>query len=192
MEVLITSPENNKCKMIDNIKEIIKYIGDDPDREGLIETPKRVVKSWDHLFSGYGKDPKELMKVFKEDSCDEMVILKDIEFYSMCEHHMIPFFGKISIGYIPNGKVLGISKLARLVEMYARRLQIQEKLVAQIADTLMEYLEPYGVMVVCEAKHLCMVARGVEKQNSVMVTNAVRGNFKTDIGVRNEFLKMIK
>lgn len=178
--------------MKEYIKEMIKYIGDNPDREGLIETPSRVVKSWEHLFSGYDKDPADLMKVFKEDSCDEMVILKDIEFYSMCEHHIIPFFGKISIGYIPNGKVLGISKLARLVEMYARRLQIQEKLVAQIADTLMEHLEPKGVMVVCEAKHLCMVARGVEKQNSVMVTNAVRGNFKTDRSVRDEFLKMIK
>lgn len=170
-----------------NVKEIIDFIGDDSNREGLLDTPSRVVKSWTHLFSGYSKDPAEIMRTFSEGSCDEMVILKDIEFYSMCEHHMIPFFGKISIGYIPNGKVLGISKLARLVEIYARRLQIQEKLVGQIADTLMEYLEPKGCMVVCEAKHLCMVARGVEKQNSVMITNAVRGSFD-----KEEFLKMIK
>lgn len=177
--------------MIDDIRKMIKHIGDNPEREGLLDTPKRVIKSWEHLYSGYGKDVKDIMTVFKEDACDEMVILKDIEFYSMCEHHLLPFFGKISIGYIPNGKVLGISKLARLVEIFSRRLQIQEKLVSQIADTLMEYLDPKGVMVVCEAKHLCMVARGVEKQNSVMITNAIRGNF-IEKDVRDEFLKMIK
>lgn len=175
----------------DLIREIIDLIGDDPDREGLLETPKRVIKSWDQLFSGYKQDPADIMKTFTEGSCDEMVILKDIEFYSTCEHHMIPFFGKISIGYIPNGKVLGISKLARLVEIYARRLQIQERLVTDIADTIMKYLQPKGCMVVCEAKHLCMVARGVQKQNSIMVTNAVRGNFKEQV-VKEEFLKMIK
>lgn len=178
--------------MIDFVKKMIEYIGDDPNREGLIETPNRVVKSWSQLFSGYNKDPKDIMKVFEDGSCDEMVILKDIEFYSMCEHHIIPFFGKISIGYIPNGKVLGVSKLARLVEIYSRRLQIQEKLVGQIADTLMKHLQPKGVIVVCEAKHLCMVARGVEKQNSVMITNAIRGVFKEDNKPREEFFKMIK
>lgn len=173
------------------IEDIIKVIGDDPYREGLIETPDRVVKSWAHLFSGYNKDPKDIFKVFADGRCDEMVILKDIEFYSTCEHHMIPFFGKISIGYIPNGKVIGVSKLARLVEIYARRLQVQERLVGQIADDIMKYLEPKGCMVIAEAKHLCMVARGVEKQNSVMITNAIRGNFKEQV-VRDEFLKMIK
>ena len=174
-----------------NVKEIIDFIGDDSNREGLLDTPSRVIKSWAHLYSGYKSDPATIMTTFTEGSCDEMVILKDIEFYSMCEHHMIPFFGKISIGYIPNGRVIGISKLARLVEIYARRLQIQEKMVGQIADALMEYLEPKGVMVVCEAKHLCMVARGVEKQNSIMITNAVRGNFKEQV-VKDEFLKIIK
>lgn len=175
----------------DIVKTIIDLIGDNCDREGLLETPDRVVKSWDHLFSGYKKDPKDVFKVFADGKCDEMVILKDIEFYSTCEHHMIPFFGKISIGYIPNGKVIGVSKLARLVEIYARRLQVQERLVGQIADDIMKYLEPKGCMVIAEAKHLCMVARGVEKQNSVMITNAIRGNFKDQV-VRDEFLKMIK
>jgi len=173
------------------VKQIIKHIGDNPEREGLIETPKRVVKSWNKLFEGYNKDPKDIMKVFEDGSCNEMVILKDIEFYSTCEHHMIPFFGKISIGYIPNGKIVGVSKLARLVEIYARRLQVQERLVGQIADDIMKFLDAKGCMVVCEAKHLCMVARGVEKQNSVMVANAIRGNF-TNPEVRNEFLTMIK
>ncbi len=170
---------------------ILGIIGDNPRREGLIETPKRVVNSWEQLFAGYGANVADVMKVFKEDACDEMVILKDIEFYSTCEHHMIPFFGKISIGYIPDGRVLGISKLARLVEIFARRLQIQEKLVGQIADAMMEHLKPKGVIVVAEAKHLCMVARGVEKQNSVMVTSAIRGEFK-EHDVRAEFLSLIK
>lgn len=177
--------------MIDKIKDIIKYIGDDPNREGLLETPDRVIKSWLKLFEGYNKNPEDLMKTFTEDKCNEMVILKDIEFYSTCEHHMIPFFGKISIGYIPNGKVIGISKLARLVEIYTRRLQIQERLVTQIADDIMNYLGAKGCMVVCEGKHLCMIARGVEKQNSIMITNAIRGIFSEN-EIRNEFLMMIK
>lgn len=178
--------------MREYIKEILDYIGDDSEREGLLETPDRVLKSYDHLFSGYKKNPADVFKMFEDGNCDEMVILKDIEFYSTCEHHFIPFFGKISIGYVPNGKVIGVSKLARLVEVYARRLQVQERLVGQIADDIMKYLEPKGCMVVAEAKHLCMVARGVEKQNSVMITNAVRGNFKNELIVRDEFLKMIK
>ena len=161
------------------------------NREGLLKTPSRVVKSWQHLFSGYSKDPSDIMTTFTEGTCNEMVILKDIEFYSTCEHHMLPFFGKISIGYIPYGRVLGISKLARLVEIYSRRLQIQEKMVGQIADTLMEYLKPKGCMVICEAKHLCMIARGVEKQNSIMITNAVRGIF-IEQSVKDEFIKIIK
>lgn len=178
--------------MREYIKEILDYIGDDSEREGLLETPDRVLKSYDHLFSGYKKNPADVFKMFEDGNCDEMVILKDIKFYSTCEHHFIPFFGKISIGYVPNGKVIGVSKLARLVEVYARRLQVQERLVGQIADDIMKYLEPKGCMVVAEAKHLCMVARGVEKQNSVMITNAVRGNFKNELIVRDEFLKMIK
>ena len=171
--------------MQQDLQEIIRcifdYIGEDRNREGLLETPKRVVKSWEHLYSGYKSDPKEILgRVFTEGACDEMVVLKNIEFYSVCEHHLLPFFGKISIGYIPDSKVVGISKLARLVEVYSRRLQIQEKMTSQIADTLMEVLQPKGVMVVAEAKHMCMVMRGVEKQNSIMLTSAIRGLFKSD------------
>jgi len=174
MEIERTNPQVVESK----IRDLIKYIGDNPDREGLKETPKRVAKSYKELFSGYQQDPAEIMKTFKDGSCNEMVILKDIEFYSMCEHHMLPFFGKVSIAYIPNGKVLGVSKLARLVEIYARRLQIQEKFVSQIADALVEHLNPKGVLVIAEAKHLCMLMRGIKKHNSKMVTSAIRGVFE--------------
>jgi len=170
---------------------MLAYIGDDPTREGLQETPKRIVKSWAKLFGGYQQKPQDVLKTFVEGSCEEMVVLKDIEFYSTCEHHLQPFFGTISIGYLPNGRVLGISKLARLVEVFARRLQIQEKLVAQIADSLMETLHPHGVMVVCKAKHMCISSRGIEKHNAIMVTSAIRGAFNK-LEVRSEFLEMIK
>ncbi|MGP1580681.1 MAG: GTP cyclohydrolase I FolE [Wolinella sp.] len=179
--------------MEEGIRTIFDYIGEDRNREGLLDTPKRVVKSWEKLYSGYAQDPREILgTVFSDGACDEMVVLKNIEFYSMCEHHMLPFFGKISIGYIPSERVVGISKLARLVEVYARRLQIQEKMTAQIADTLMEVLQPKGVMVVAEAKHMCMVMRGVEKQQSIMLTSAVRGVFKRDSRTREEFMGHIR
>ncbi|WP_297814230.1 GTP cyclohydrolase I FolE [uncultured Helicobacter sp.] len=177
----------------ENIREIFDYIGENRQREGLLETPTRVLKSWEHLYSGYKSNPKEILgKVFADGACDEMVVLKNIEFYSVCEHHLLPFFGKISIGYIPDSKVVGISKLARLVEVYSRRLQIQEKMTAQIADTLMEVLQPKGVMVVAEAKHMCMVMRGVEKQDSLMLTSAIRGLFKSDHRTREEFMGHIR
>ena len=178
-------------KVLQNLREILAYIGDNPSREGLLETPKRIVKSWKKIFGGYTQKPQDVLKTFVEGSCEEMVVLKDIEFYSTCEHHLQPFFGTISIGYLPNGRVLGISKLARLVEVFARRLQIQEKLVAQIADSLMETLHPHGVMVVCKAKHMCISSRGIEKHNAVMVTSAIRGAFKK-LEVHSEFLEMIK
>lgn len=178
-------------KVLQNLREILAYIGDDPSREGLLETPKRIVKSWKKLYGGYAQKPQDVLKTFVEGSCEEMVVLKDIEFYSTCEHHLQPFFGTISIGYLPNGRVLGISKLARLVEVFARRLQIQEKLVAQIADSLMETLHPHGVMVVCKAKHMCISSRGIEKHNATMVTSAIRGAFNK-LEVRSEFLEMIK
>ncbi len=187
MEAISTITETIEGK----IKEILSFIGDDPGREGLKETPKRMIKSWKKLFGGYKQNPKDVLKIFQEGSCKEMVILKDIEFYSTCEHHFIPFYGKISIGYIPNGKVIGVSKLARLVEIFARRLQIQERMTSQIADALMENLSPLGVMVICKAQHLCMVARGVEKQKSVMVTSAIRGSFSRP-EIRQEFLSLIK
>lgn len=173
------------------IEQILKFIGEDPSREGLKKTPERIIKSWDKLFGGYKNDPEKLLTIFEEDACNEMVILRDIEFYSTCEHHFLPFFGKISIGYIPNGKVIGISKLARLVEVFTRRLQIQERLVAQIADSIDKYLNPVGVMVIAEAQHLCMISRGIEKQNSTMITSAIRGRFEEE-KVRDEFLKLTK
>jgi len=183
-------PEKPARDISDHVVRMLEYIGENPSREGLEETPERVVKSWNELYGGYKKDPSDVMKVFEDDSCDEMVVLKDIEFYSTCEHHMIPFFGKCHVGYVPDGKVIGVSKIARLVEVFARRLQIQERMTQQIAEALMVNLKPKGVMVVCEAKHLCMVARGVGKQNSVMVTSSIKGNFE-DEKTRGEFLRLI-
>lgn len=174
-----------------SLKDILIFIGDDAEREGLLETPDRIVRSWSKLYSGYGQDPKDILKTFTEGACDEMVMLKNIEFYSTCEHHFLPFFGKMHIAYIPNGKVVGISKLARLTECFARRLQIQERLVMQIADALIDNLDAKGVMVICEAQHFCMTSRGVEKQNSIMVTSAIRGAFK-NVETRNEFLQLVK
>lgn len=191
-----TNAQADKCKVTEekihaNLCEVLSFIGDDPCREGLKETPKRIIKSWSKLFCGYTQKPESVLKTFTEGSCDEMVILKNIEFYSMCEHHFMPFFGTISIGYLPNKRVIGISKLARLVEIYSRRLQIQEKLVAQIADSLMQHLKPLGVMVVCQAKHMCICSRGVEKHQSEMITSALRGAFNKP-EVRQEFLQFVQ
>ncbi len=196
VKVKFAASQNNENKiteeqMYKNIRQILSYIGEEPSREGLKETPRRIVQSWKKLFCGYSQNPQSVLKTFTEGSCDEMVILKDIEFYSMCEHHFMPFFGTISIGYLPNKKVIGISKLARLVEIYARRLQIQEKLVAQIADSLMENLHPLGVMVVCKARHMCICSRGVEKHNAEMITSALRGVFNKH-EVRQEFLQFVQ
>ena len=175
----------------DEIRTILNYIGDDPDREGLRDTPKRVVKSWQKLYGGYYQKPEDVLKtVFNDGACDEMVILRNCEFYSTCEHHMLPFFGKAHIGYLPSGSVVGVSKLARLIEVYSRRLQIQEQLTTQIADSITKVLEAKGVMVILEAQHFCMTSRGVEKQESIMVTSAIRGHFK-QTEVRAEFLSLI-
>lgn len=173
------------------IREIIKLIGDDPKREGLIDTPRRVEEASKKLFSGYGQDPKMILKTnFADGACKEMVILKNIEFYSTCEHHLLPFFGIVHIGYIPDLAVVGISKLARLVECFSRRLQIQERMTAQIADAILDHVKALGVMVTVKAKHFCMTARGVEKQKSIMITSAIRGIFHEDDKVRNEFLQL--
>ena len=174
------------------VRAFLESIGEDPEREGLKETPARVVRSWGELFRGYSLDPRDVLTTtFRDGATDEMVILKNIDFASTCEHHVLPFFGKVSIGYIPRRRIVGISKLARLVEVFARRLQIQERMTTQIADSIMKILKPRGCMVVVEATHLCMVIRGVNKANSVMRTQAVRGNFiKPD--VKEEFLKGIK
>lgn len=174
------------------IKEIIAYIGDDPTREGVLDTPRRVVKSWKELYAGYGMDPKLVLgTTFEGNGYDQMVICKDIEFYSTCEHHMIPFFGSVHIGYVPGERVVGLSKLARLVEVFSRRLQIQEKMTQQIAQALEDNLTPKGVMVVVKAKHLCMCGRGIQKQHSEMVTSAIRGVFG-EPGVREEFLSLTR
>jgi GTP cyclohydrolase I len=156
-----------------------------------VETPKRIVKAWDKFFEGYNKDPKDVFKTFSEGACDSMVVLKDIEFYSTCEHHMVPFLGKAHIGYIPNGKVIGISKLARLLEIFTRRMQIQERIGEQVTDALMKYLDCKGAICILEAQHLCMTSRGVEKQNSVMVTSSIKGVFKQK-EVRDEFLDLVR
>lgn len=175
-----------------HIKEVLKYIGEDTEREGLIETPKRIRKAYDEVFSGYKQNPKDLMKTFTEGTCREMVILKNCEFYSMCEHHMFPFFGHISIGYIPNKKVIGISKLARLVDCFSKRMQIQERMTTQIAECIMKGLDAKGVYVVCEGVHFCMRSRGIKKQDASMVTSAIRGIFEENAEARQEFLSLIK
>lgn len=175
------------------IREFLIEIGEDPDREGLLKTPERVAKAYEFLTRGYSQDVENIMNkaVFNE-KYDEMVIVKDIDFYSMCEHHMLPFFGKAHVAYIPNGKIIGLSKIPRLVDIFARRLQVQERLTQQIADTLNEYLKPDGVAVVIEAMHMCMMMRGVEKQNSIATTSAMYGSFKEDERTRSEFLALIK
>lgn len=174
------------------VRELLVEIGEDPDREGLEKTPERVEKSLKYLTSGYKMDPMKVIEsaVFTE-SCDEMVIVKNIDLFSLCEHHMLPFYGKAHVAYIPDGKILGLSKIPRVVEVFARRLQVQERLTSQIAQALWDGLHPKGVGVVIEALHLCMAMRGVEKQNSVTVTSSMLGGFKADPRTRQEFLSLI-
>lgn len=176
----------------DVVRRILQLLGENPAREGLIDTPKRVVKSWKELYAGYLMKPEDILsRHFKSDN-DAMVICRDIEFYSTCEHHMIPFYGTVSIGYLPKGTVVGLSKLARLVECFARRLQIQEQLTSQIATALMKAVpDALGTGVVIRAKHLCMCGRGISKQGSSMVTSAMLGKFRDDPAVRSEFLQLI-
>lgn len=162
---------------VDAVTRLLQFIGEDPNREGLRDTPYRVVKSYAEIFGGYAQSPEQHLKVFEDDACDEMVLLKDVEFYSVCEHHMQPFFGKAHIAYVPDGKVVGVSKLARILDTYARRLQIQERLTEQVVNALMAHLQPKGAACIIEARHFCMVCRGVGKQNSTMVTSAMKGIF---------------
>ncbi len=178
-------------KLSHHYKEILKLIGDDYEREGLIDTPLRVAKAMQFLMQGYGQNPEEIIKsaLFTEDY-KEMVIVKDIELYSMCEHHMIPFFGKAHVAYIPNGTITGLSKIARVVEAFARRLQVQERLTMQIRDCIEKTLNPLGVAVVIEAQHMCMQMRGVQKQNSVTTTSAFTGAFLRT-ATREEFIHLI-
>jgi GTP cyclohydrolase I len=174
------------------VREIIEAIGEDPEREGLLGTPERVARMYTELFEGLRIDPLELLSVGFEAGHDEMVILKDIPFYSICEHHFMPFHGVAAVGYIPDGRVVGLSKLARLVDAYAHRPQLQEQLTGQIADTLMAALRPDGVAVVIEAEHLCMTARGAKKPGSRMVTSATRGLFRKNEVTRAEFLSLVR
>lgn len=173
------------------IRELIEEVGEDPAREGLRDTPRRVAVSYEKLFGGYGKDPMELVTEFEGENYDEMIICKHIDFYSTCEHHMLPFFGKAHVGYLPDKKIIGISKLPRIVETFARRLQNQERLTMQIASTIDNLLNPKGVGVVMEAQHLCMMCRGVEKQNAVMTTSSFTKAFRTSEKTRSEFLRLI-
>jgi GTP cyclohydrolase I len=176
----------------DAITRILEYIGENPAREGLKETPDRVVRSYGELFAGYGREPEEVLKIFDSESYDQIVLSKDIQVFSMCEHHMLPFVGRAHVAYIPNGKVIGLSKLSRLVDLFARRLQIQERLTDQVAQTLMDILKPQAAACIIEAQHFCMCMRGVNKQDSSMVTSSVKGKFFEDPRARAELLELIK
>lgn len=177
--------------LMKNYKDILQHLGEDPEREGLIKTPERLAKAMQYLTQGYELDAHAIINSAKfHENVSEMVIVKDIELYSMCEHHMLPFFGKAHIAYIPNGWITGLSKIARVVDVYARRLQVQERLTVQIMNAIKETLNPVGVAVVIEAKHLCMMMRGVQKQNSVTTTSAFDGEFQKN-STRSEFLKLI-
>ena len=187
------APENDNLALQDLVERQLELLGEDPQREGLLKTPARVARSLHFLTSGYEASVDELLNGALFDAPgSEMVIIRDIEFYSMCEHHMLPFFGRVHIGYIPDQKILGLSKFARLVDVYARRLQVQERLTTEVAAELMRVLQPLGVGVVVEASHLCMMMRGVEKQGGKTLTNAMRGSFQSDARTRQEFLAALR
>ena len=178
--------------MENSVKEILKHIGEDPQREGLFDTPRRVQKAWEFMCGGYKQDPKEIMQsALFTSTNNEMVIVKDIELYSTCEHHMLPIIGKAHVAYIPNGKVIGLSKIPRVVDVFSRRLQIQEQLTEQIADAINEAIDPKGVAVVIDARHMCMEMRGVQKICSTTITSALRGIFKKEKKTKDEFMSII-
>jgi GTP cyclohydrolase I len=183
----------SESRVEEQIRSIIKALGEDPDREGLVKTPQRVMQALIYLTQGYRMDPAQVINdaLFTEDY-EEMIVQKDIDFFSLCEHHLLPFFGKAHVAYIPHHKIVGISKLARLVDVYSRRLQVQERLTNQVANTIMEKLDPLGVAVVIEAEHLCMRMRGVEKQNSLIITSTLLGAFRTRQETRSEFMNLIR
>jgi GTP cyclohydrolase IA len=190
---LIETPTLADASFAELVREMIARVGEDPSREGLVRTPERVEKAYQFLTRGYNEDPEQLLNsALFTVNYDEMVIVKDIEMFSLCEHHMLPFFGKVHIAYIPNGKVIGLSKLPRLVDIYARRLQVQERMTTEIAETLMKVIQPQGVGVVVEARHLCMMMRGVEKQHSATVTSAMFGCFRNEKETREEFLSLVR
>ena len=182
----------NQDKIKDNIKKLLENIGEDPNREGLLKTPHRSAKSWSFLTKGYNQDLDSLVnKAIFYESYDDMVIIKDIDFFSLCEHHLLPFFGKAHIGYIPNGKVIGLSKVPRIVEMFSRRLQLQERLTQQVAEAILSVLEPKGVGVFLEGQHMCMQMRGVQKTNSYSSTSCMLGIFRKEEKTRKEFLQIV-
>lgn len=176
-----------------NVRHILEYMGEDPEREGLIKTPERVARAFEYMTKGYEQDPKQVINqaMFTEEDYEEMVLVRDIDFYSMCEHHILPFFGRANVAYIPRHHIVGLSKIPRLVEVFSRRLQVQERLTTQIANTIMEELDPLGVGVIIRAEHLCMRMRGVEKQNSIVTTSAMLGAFRTQQATREEFMTLV-
>jgi GTP cyclohydrolase IA len=194
LEMKNADQETAECSAIAaNMREILTELGEDPTREGLLRTPVRASKALQFLTSGYHADIGEIVNgaLFRE-SCDEMIIVKDIEFFSLCEHHLLPFFGKVHVAYLPNEKVIGLSKLPRIVDVFARRLQLQERMTTQIAECVRDVLDARGVGVICEARHLCMMMRGVEKQHSGTVTSAMLGEFRARKETRNEFLSLVR
>ncbi len=189
----VKAPEEAPVLTEEAVRTILRHIGEDPEREGLVRTPARVRRSFEFLTRGYGQDPKAAINgaLFTEDY-QEMILCKDLDFYSLCEHHLLPFIGKAHVAYLPRNHIVGLSKLARMVEIYARRLQLQERLTTQIANTIMEQLDPLGVAVVLEGEHLCMRMRGVEKQNSYVTTSAMLGVFRTNQVTRQEFMTLLR
>lgn len=184
--------ENEICKFEKAVREMLSLMGENPDREGLIKTPHRVAKAYEFLTSGYSQDPKEILNdALFSSSNNEMVLMKDIEFYSLCEHHLLPIIGRVHVAYIPNGKVVGLSKIPRMVNIFARRLQIQEQLTEQIANAIQDVIKPIGVGVVVQARHMCIEMRGVEKINSTTTTSALRGIFIKNANTRKEFFDLI-
>jgi GTP cyclohydrolase I len=183
---------SNDIEFENSIRKMLEHVGEDTSREGLVDTPSRVRKAFEFMCSGYNQDPKEILqKALFTSSNDEMVVVKDIEFYSQCEHHMLPIIGKVHVAYIPNGKVVGLSKIPRVIDVFARRLQIQEQLTEQICDALNEHLQPKGVAVMIDARHMCMEMRGVQKICSTTVTSALRGLFKSNKKTKDEFLSIV-
>lgn len=184
---------NRDIELEGHVRKVLQCIGENPHRKGLLDTPKRVSEAMHFLTSGYQLTVKEVVQsALFEESCEEMVIVKDVEFYSLCEHHLLPFFGRAHIGYLPRGRVIGLSKIARVVDIFARRLQVQERLTTQIANGLLEVLNAHGVAVVLEASHFCMVMRGVQKQNSKTITSSMLGAFRDDSRSRSEFMELIR